>query len=171
MHRRSGDRFEVELNSTAGSDTERKLSTVADNWKALGVQASIYIIPPARAGDAEHRIKLTGVELISHGGQSYPERFLHSRLIASAANRWGGRNANAYVNPTMDALIDRLAVTIEPTQHVELERQLLQIVMGDVAMMPLFWRVDPYLFLNGIKGIVGSPVLEATWNVYEWDRE
>lgn len=170
VHRTTGERFEVQLNSTAGSDTERKLSTIADNWRVAGVQASLYIIPPARAQDAEHRVKLPGVEQISHGGQAYPERFLHSRLLASAANRWGGRNAYAYVNPTVDALVDRLAVTIERTQQVDLEGQLLQVVMGDVAIMPLFWRVDPYLFLKGVKGMLGSPVIEGTWNMFEWDK-
>lgn len=170
VHRGTGDRFDVQLNSTAGSDTERKLSGIADNWKALGVQASLYIIPAARVQDSEHRTRLPGVELISHGGGGYPERFLHSRQVASAANRWGGRNAYAYVSSTVDALVDRLAVTIEPAQQVELERQLLQIVMGDVAIMPLFWRVDPYFFLKDVTGVRGSPALEATWNIFEWDR-
>ena len=106
--------------------------------------SSLYLIPTARAGDAEHKAKLSGVELISHGGQDYPRRFLHSRLTASAANRWGGQNQKGYANAAVDNLIDRLSVTIEPADRVDLERQLLQAVMGDVAMMPLFWRVDPY---------------------------
>lgn len=170
-HLGTGERFDVQLNSTAGSDTERKLSIIADNWKALGVQASLYIIPAARVQDSEHRTKLPGVELISHGGEGYPERFLHSRQIASAANRWGGRNSYAYVNPTVDMLVDRLAVTIEPAQQMDLEGQLLQIVMGDTAIMPLFWRVDPHFFLKEVKGMRGSPVLEATWNMFEWDKD
>jgi peptide/nickel transport system substrate-binding protein len=171
VHRGTGDRFGVLLNSTAGSDTELKLGSIADNWKALGAQPSLYIIPAARVQDAEHRVKLPGVELISHGGEGYPEQFLNSRLLATAANRWGGRNANGYVNPVVDDLIDRLALTIEPARQIELERQLLHVVMADVAMMPLFWRVDPYLYRNGVKGMRGSPVLEATWNMFEWDRD
>ncbi len=171
VHRGTGDRFEVLLNSTAGSDTELKLSSIADHWKALGAQPSLYIIPSARVQDSEHRVKLPGVELISHGGEGYPEQFLHSRLLATAANRWGGRNANGYVNPAVDDLVDRLALTIEPNQQLELERQLLQTVMTDVAMLPLFWRVDPYLFRKGVTGMRGSLVLEATWNMFEWDRD
>ncbi len=170
-HRESGERFEVLLNSTAGSDTELKLGSIADNWKTLGAQPSLYIIPSARVQDAEHRVKLPGVELISHGGEGYPEQFLHSRLLASAANRWGGRNANGYVNLAVDELVDRLAVTIETDQQVEIERELLRVVMGGVAMMPLFWRVDPYLTLKGVRGMRGSVVLEATWNIFEWDRD
>jgi len=92
-------------------------------------------------------------------------------LIASAANRWGGRNSNGYANATVDALIDRLSVTIDSSQQVELERQLLQTVMGDAAIMPLFWRVDPYLFRKGVTGVLGSPVLEATWNIFEWNKD
>jgi peptide/nickel transport system substrate-binding protein len=170
-HRATGERFDVQLNSTAGSDTELKLSSIADNWKAVGVQPSLYIIPSARAQDAEHRVKLPGVELISHGGEGYPEQFLHTRLLATAANRWGGRNAYGYSNPAVDDLVDRLAITIEPERQTEIERALLQTVMRDVAIMPLFWRVDPYLHRAGVKGMRGSLVLEATWNVFEWDRE
>jgi hypothetical protein len=45
-------------------------------------------------------------------------------------------------------------------------RELLQEQMGDVALMPLFWVVDPVLTRGGIEGAKGR----GTWNFFEWDK-
>jgi peptide/nickel transport system substrate-binding protein len=171
VHRGSGERFEVHLISTPAADVERKLAIVADSWKGVGVRAKIEILSPGRYEDSEYRAKLPGVDYRARGADGFTESYLHSRLIASPANRWSGNNGNGYNNPVVDTLIDRQAVTIEPSQRLALERQLLTEVIGDVAITPLLWRVDVYLARKGVKGLLGSPVLEATWNMYEWDKD
>ena len=42
--------------------------------------------------------------------------------------------------------------------------------MGNVALMPLWWNVEPTLMLKGVKG----PILvrnTATWNIFDWNKE
>ena len=42
--------------------------------------------------------------------------------------------------------------------------------MGNVALMPLWWNVEPTLMLKGVTG----PILvrnTATWNIFDWNKE
>jgi peptide/nickel transport system substrate-binding protein len=171
VHRGSGERFEVQLFSTPSADIERKLNIVADNWKSVGLRPRIEILPPARYEDTEYRAKQPGIDYRARGADGFAESYLHSRAISSPANRWTGLNINGYSNPVTDMLIDRQAVAIDPPRRLELERQLLQEVIGDVAITPLLWRVDVYLARKGVRGVLGSPVLEATWNMFDWNKD
>jgi len=69
----------------------------------------------------------------------------------------------------VDALIERLAVTIDPRETVPLHRQLLQEGLGDVALIPLYFDVDAIVMLKGVKGPIGGTYVE--WNFFEWDKE
>jgi ABC-type transport system substrate-binding protein len=96
---------------------------------------------------------------------------LHSRNIASAENRWGGPNRAGYGNPAVDGFSEKLAVTIDPAERLNLHRGMVAQVMGDAALIPLFWEQGPVLALKGIRGIKGSAENMNTWNIFEWDRD
>jgi peptide/nickel transport system substrate-binding protein len=110
-----------------------------------------------------------GPSLISPSGYNFYDRRLHSLGIPTAQNRWTGNNRGGYSNPKVDAILDKLAVTIASTERIALHRELLQEQMADIALMPLYWQVSPVLMLKGITGpkIQGS---EATTNIWQWDK-
>ena len=61
-------------------------------------------------------------------------------------------------------------VTIAGDERLELHRQLLREQLGEVAVMPLYWDVDPVLAVRGVKN-VGRNAGGNTWNMHEWDKE
>src|SRR5205823_9312974 len=130
----SGERFEISLHAPQATGVDKKLNVIADPWKAVGLQVNFNVVPPAQYSDLEYRAKTTGAgqnTFISEGffgGRNY----LHSRLIASAANRWTGANRSGYANPNVDALLDKLSVTLDDAQRIPLHRELLTEAMGDV---------------------------------------
>jgi peptide/nickel transport system substrate-binding protein len=142
------------------------MAVVADGWKSLGVQMGIEVLPPALAADR----KTMGTQpfaLLS----SYPPTLetlppMHSSLIASDANRWTGTNFQGYSNPRVDTLIDQLTQTIDQREQIPLHRQLLQEAMGDIALMPLYWEVEPVLVAQGVTGVTMS----NTWNIFDWNK-
>lgn len=93
----------------------------------------------------------------------------YSGNISSAANRWTGRNRGGYINQQVDALLEKLAVTIDPSEALPLHRQLLQEMMNDVAFMPLYFDINSIVMLKGVKGPIGGTSLD--WNFFEWDKE
>ena len=42
-------------------------------------------------------------------------------------------------------------MTIAPAERLALHRQLLQDQLGDLALMPLYWDLDPTLMLKGVN--------------------
>jgi len=170
VHQTTGDRFETTLLGSQSTRTEREQGIIADGWKAVGVDAKTSIIPAALNNDREYRSTLIGSQLIGVGYDAFYTDRLHSRFITTAANRWNGTNRGGYNNPKVDAILDKMVVTISQAERLELHKELLQEQLGDVATMPLYWDVDPVMAVNGVKNI-GRNAGVNTWNMYQWGKE
>jgi len=166
----SGERFEMEIRNRPGSATERELVLVADFWKTVGLAGSVTPGGANLVSDREWLATYPGVQVSRlETEDAYNTRRTHSRAIAAPANRWAGRNGAGYSNATVDAIQDRLVVTIDQQQQLTLHRELLQEMMGEVAIMPLFWDVELILATRSVKGEVTAT--EAGWNVFTWNKE
>ena len=73
------------------------------------------------------------------------------------------------MNPRVEALVDRLNLTIDPRERLPLAQQLVQEYTSEVALLPLWWEIFPMLMLQGIKG-PRTNFLLPTANIFEWDR-
>jgi peptide/nickel transport system substrate-binding protein len=96
---------------------------------------------------------------------------LHTRNVTSEANRWVGSNRGGYSNPRVDDLLDRMVVTIAPAERLALHHELLREQMGDVALMPLYWDLDPILMLKGVRGVATPSGAVNLANILQWDKE
>lgn len=171
VHSESGERFEAEIWARqAAAGQEKEPAIVADQWSLVGAKMVPYVIPAARESDREYQALLpTAIISGNLGPESWYTDRLHSRFVASAENRWSGRNKLGYSNPLVDQLVDRLQVTIDPAERNDLHRQLLQEQTTDVAFVPLYWEVVPVLMLKGVKP---SPEgVRTAANFFAWDRE
>jgi peptide/nickel transport system substrate-binding protein len=165
----SGERFDIQLWGRGAPD-EPVLNITADNWKAVGAQPSLVIIPPARLSDREYEATHAGPLLIAASGENYWDTRLHPRYIGNSANRWVGANRSGYANPIVESLIDRIAVTLDEREAVGLHTELVRVAMGDVALFPLYWEVVPVLSLRGVSGI-GQVGNQAGSTARSWDKE
>ncbi len=163
----SGERFDVQLSVMEAKD-ERQQAIVADHWKGLGAQVSFYTF--VRPRDRQLEALQPGGVLASPKAYEYAyQSRIYSGNLSTAANRWTGRNRGGYSNPAVDAILERLAVTIDAREALALHRQLVQDAIGDIALMPMYYDVNPVLMLKGVKGPVGGTSLE--WNFAQWDKE
>jgi peptide/nickel transport system substrate-binding protein len=167
VHQPSGERFEAELR-TIPQYGVKPAAVIANNWKAIGADISIWAIPQARASERELNASQTFAKVNGSYLDALFDR-LDSRHIASAANRWTGRNLSAWGNPRYDEILDRLAVTIDSRERFELLREQMLIVMGDLARYPLYWEPRPVLALKSVKADLYP--YNTTWNVFEWDKQ
>ncbi len=171
VHQASGERFQTEVRTGAGGGRERLVSVIADGWKLIGADTSIYIAPAAVAGDREQNAQRPGLNVTNPSSPAFADRNrLHSSQIASPANSWAGINTGGYSNPKVDALLDQLRATIDPRQRLPVQQQLVHETFADVAVMPLYWEVSVVLIAKGVKG-PRSVNNAATQNIFEWDRE
>lgn len=170
VNQATGDRFDLDVRNRPGSATERELVVVADYWKALGVAPTVSPGTPVLVSDRVWLATYSGVQISRlETEDAFNTRRTHTRTIAAPDNRWAGRNGAGYSNPVADALQDRLIVTIDRQEQVNLQRQLLQEMMGEVAFMPLFWDTELVLVTKSVKADVSA--VETGWNVATWDKE
>jgi peptide/nickel transport system substrate-binding protein len=165
----TGERFELQVAGESNALTERESSIIAADWKEVGVVGQAWPMAQALRNDAEIRAKLSGVGWSSVDGPhgtTWIVETMHSKNIATAATGWLDRNRLGYSNPRGDSLLDRLAVSISYEEQVALHEGLLRELMGDVALLPLYWKVDPILVAKGITGVRGR----FTSNIVEWDK-
>ena len=169
VHQPTGEQFEIEIWGRPGSSSEQELSIIADNWGALGAQTKVFMVPTARVNERELLATYPGVLMHNPTWETIFEDRIYSKSIASAADRWSGRNAAGYSNPRVDPLVEGLLATIDPRERISLQRQLAHEAMTDVAFMPLYWVVRPVLVLGSIRGTVSG--FATGWNIFDWDKE
>ncbi len=163
----SGERFELEIWKNPQA-SEQTLAITADAWKSIGVDSKPSSIPQARSEDREYQASHPGPLLTGGFIDTLLVRY-DSRDMASAANRWSGRNRAGYVSPRADQLLDQLATTIDPRERLPMLREQVQIVMGEVAFLPLYWEPRAIIALRGVKADIHP--YNVGWNVETWDKQ
>ncbi len=166
VHQPSGERFEVEVWSIPQTDA-RSATLVAGDWKAIGADARPNPVPPARSEDREYQSTFPTIEMTGTSVDTMAERF-NGRDVASTANRWSGRNRAAYQNPRADELLAQLTATVDPREQIPLRREHIQQLMGDVALMPVYWEVQAVVMGKAVKGDISAT--NPGWNVFQWDK-
>jgi peptide/nickel transport system substrate-binding protein len=149
----------MELRSITLPDINaRTLLVVRDQWQQVGVTVDSYIVPPQDTDPALTR--------------NFPG-FLILRIPADVlirANEMHSRTPprGGYVNPEMDALVERFEVTIARQARMDIAGQIVRHMTEQLTIMPLFY--DP-----GI-GFVANRLLNVPamgdappWNAHEWD--
>jgi len=166
-HQASGDPFRVDARADVDADSDKLMAVIANDWSALGAQATLSKLTPALKNDNEFRARFSGVHGRASG--SFPESLqsqFHSRFQASAETRWlGGRTG--YNNPKADELLARFPITIESGARVALMKDLLQEMIGDLGFVPLYWPIEANVAVKGVSGVKGRDA----WNFHEWNRQ
>ena len=80
---------------------------------------------------------------------------------------YGGVNRSYYLNPEVDAMIDKAIATADPAERDKIMQQVWQIAANDVCYIPLHFQQDTYA-VNKDK-ITYHPRKNAY--VYAWDVE
>ena len=163
----SGERFELEVWANPQS-SEKALAIIADQWKSFGIDTRPTMIPAARAEDREYTAQHPGPLLTGSFLDALLPRY-DSRDLASAENRWSGRNRAHYINPRADLLSDELARTIDERARIPLLREQIQIMMSEVAFMPLYWEPRAMVALRSVRADIHPH--NTGWNAETWDKQ
>ena len=174
VHSGTGERFELVLRATqvaggqTGKDVEAQL--LDSDWKKLGVQSTLDLAAIGTSQSREYDAKSPGMLVSGAFGnpaQPFQGRY-ESRYTANDANRWGGQNLEGYSDPEADVLLPQFNTTIDARQRIDLERRLLQKLIGEVAFYPQIWEITPVLMLKGVSPFAGA---RTTYKFYAWDKE
>jgi peptide/nickel transport system substrate-binding protein len=156
----SGERFESHLRTRSVGGGEQDGLVLQNSWSEIGAQIGVEFMSAALSQDRHYQARAPLGTLSNLGMNHYTEGANHSNAMVEANQP--GQNWGHYANPRNDALLDRIVVTIDQNQQIENYRQLLQVQVGDLAFIPLYWSVDPDFVLKGVA---------LGWNVFHWNKE
>ena len=168
----AGERFEFEIRDTPTSVAESKLNITRDMFKRVGVEITPLVVSPQRTADREYRSLHPGWEFTSTTYVFFEITRLHTSDIGTPTNRYAGGNKGGYSNPQMDALVDRLAVTIPPDQRHSITADMLRIATNELPVLPLYWQVGVITAAAKVKNVLPPHIRQQHgWNLPDWDVE
>lgn len=89
--------------------------------------------------------------------------------IPTEANDFEGQNYYRYNNPEILTIKNQLKTTLDEDEGAELIKKVAQIMADDVAILPLYQRIDPIAYIESIRGPENNPSQEGPfWNIEDW---
>jgi peptide/nickel transport system substrate-binding protein len=167
---KGGNRFHLELQATGGTgDAEAMFPVMQQQYKQVGIDIALQIVQGGRAAQVDFSaLSWSGLPVNSN---SFAPSF-HSAQIPSRENRFSGSNDGGYVNPAFDRVADTLDRAVRREEVTRAWADGWQILSDDVAVLPMFYFLTPYVVRQGITGpLPSSPLGARTFKIHEWNAQ
>jgi peptide/nickel transport system substrate-binding protein len=164
----AGQTLTVELRTTSDNEIHLKaLYPTIDYLKAVGIQTTPEVIPPARQRDVEYRARITGFQQTQGSGSLTSLSNFHSSQQKTAENGWRGQHTG-YGNPEYDALVDRYFTTIPKTERMRVAGQAIHHITDQLVIMTSFYVSATQIVANRLKNV---PTNGSVANIQEWESD
>ena len=174
-HNAKGERLSIEIATSAGNRVRELVAQVIQSQlRQVGVDLRIKAEPMRVFSEALNRRQFTGLAMYAwvQSPQGVPRSTLHAKEIPSAENAWSGQNYPGYRNPAMDAALDAAERELDATKRRALFADIQRIHAEDLPVLPLFFRVDPFVIPKQLKGVTPTGHLNSStlW-IEQWRWE
>jgi peptide/nickel transport system substrate-binding protein len=163
-------RFSFEVKTNAAADNEAEVAVLSSSWRQSGFDAQEAVLPSALAQNPEARATYVGVFTNSQNlGESALLGFATS-AIPRAENRWAGGNRGGWSNAEYDRALDAFTSTLGRGEREQQLSQLVRIHTDDLPSISLFFRAQPWVHANALRGPkLVPPEGNMSWNIQEWE--
>ncbi|MBX9946007.1 MAG: peptide ABC transporter substrate-binding protein [Reyranella sp.] len=171
----AGERLSIELATTAGNRVRELVAQVIQSQlRQVGVDVRIKAEPPRIFFEAMNRRTFGALGMYAwvQRPEGVPRSSLHSKEIPSAQNGFSGQNYPGYANPEMDAALDAAERELDEGKRRVLFAEIQRLAADDLPVLPLFFRVDPFVVPKPLKGVVPTGTLNSStlW-IEQWRWE
>lgn len=155
---------------------------IKDAWTQLGVDvelksvdAGVYFSSDVANPDTAAKF-WADVEMHT-SGLSQPDDIAWLRTwttgeINTRPGEWRGNNYERYSNPEYDAVIEELAGELDPAKRTELYKKANDILVNDVAIIPIVARNFPVAGkAKNLQGVQANPWDGDLWNAADWTNQ
>jgi peptide/nickel transport system substrate-binding protein len=151
-----GERFSIEITTTAGNRIREQVAQVIQSQlRQVGIELRVKPEPPRIFSEALNRRTFNALAMYAWVSrpQGVPRSTLHSEEIPTAKNGWSGQNYPAYANPEMDKALDAAERELDEGKRRQLFAAIQRLYTEDLPVLPLFFRVDPFVIPKALKGV------------------
>jgi peptide/nickel transport system substrate-binding protein len=166
----AGQRLGVQIQVTTVLDIQPKTAfPVADYWQRAGVGVDVDVVPPQRGQDLEYRANFPAFALQRQPANLGRLPDLHSTQARTADRGYTGTNNSRYMDPSMDALVERYLTTIPARERVDAAGAIIRRIADELIWMGLFFDTEPSLLNYRLVNVRAKPDdSRQTWNSHEW---
>ncbi len=168
------DRLRFEFKANAGTENERQLQIMAQDWKRAGFDVQTIAVPLAQSREAEGRH--TFRSLHTRGGLNAGEKSWTSAELGTLQNRWRGENRTGWSTPEYDRLFDAFMNTLDRPQREQQVIQMHRILSEQLPAFHTHFAAQVMAHVSALQGSepglaaagVFSPETAPHWNIHEW---
>jgi peptide/nickel transport system substrate-binding protein len=91
--------------------------------------------------------------------------------IAQQSNNWSSANWSRYCNPRFDSIYMRSTTELDSEKRRRLIIQMNDLLIEDVALIPLVERALAFGISNTLDGVRPTPWDVDVWNIKDWKRK
>lgn len=115
------------------------------------------------------------MQMFTNGNQtpdptSYMREWTCARIPQAQGGAWSGVNVARWCDETYDALFSQAVVETDPARREQLFKQMNDILVENVIVIPLISRSRVSGVSSEIEGVSLTPWDSHLWNVHEWRR-
>ncbi|MEO0769704.1 MAG: ABC transporter substrate-binding protein, partial [Cyanobacteria bacterium J06649_4] len=152
---------------------KQNLESIGMSVELKSVEASVYFGDPTNP-DSVHQfnsdLQLFAFDSETPEPDSYMELYACDQ-ISQKENQWSKENSSRYCNPEYDALLDQLATEVDQDKRIDLFVQMNDLLIDDVAVIPLVRRSEAYAIASSITGADFTPWASSTWRLGSWGKQ
>jgi peptide/nickel transport system substrate-binding protein len=181
IREKDGKRMHVVFQTTVNALRQKAQDIIKDGWRKIGAEVELKTIDagvffssdPGNPDSAAHFY--ADVEMYYNGsGDPDQSNYLAawtSPQIAQRSNQWHATNYARYSNARYDQLYQQYRNQRDQTARAQLAIQMNDLLVSDVAVIPLVARSQP---TDGkskqLRGVMPNPWDSALWNIADWAR-
>ena len=151
---------------------KQSLESLGMSVELKSVEAGVYFgdaTNPDSVNRFQSDLQLFAFDSETPEPDSYMELYACDQ-ISQKENQWSKENSSRYCNPDYDALLDRLGKEIDPEKRAALFVEMNDLLIEDVALIPLVRRSDAYAIANSLTNLEFTPWAASTWKMDGWGK-
>ena len=169
---KNGKTLTLNLLAAAGANLNEMIEVyLQEKFKAVGVELLVKNEPPRVffGETVSHRkFDLAMYSWVSVP-ESSPRSTLHSSMIPSEKNSWGGQNYTGYKNIEVDHLIEKLEEELNPKKRAGLAQKIIEAYVRDIPVIPVYYRPNNCVVPKALKNFrLSGHVFYETLTAENW---
>jgi peptide/nickel transport system substrate-binding protein len=159
------------LRQAAQEQVKKDLEAIGFAVELKQIDASIFLGPPKDTTDTRRQFYADLEEFAFSNKGPDPTAYMAAWVCDQAAqkeNDWSLPNWSRYCNPEFDALFNQAAAELDPERRTKLFVRMNELLIQDVAVIPLVNTTQPMAISADLKGYDATPWDLEVWKIGDW---
>jgi len=159
------------LRQAAQEQVKLDLEAIGFAVELKQIDASIFLGPPKDTTDTRRQFYADFEEFAFSNKSPDPAAYMAGWVCDQAAqkeNDWSLPNWSRYCNPEFDVLFHQAAAELDPDRRTELFVKMNELLIQDVAVIPLVNTTLPTGISLDLKGYDATPWDVEVWKIADW---